>query len=375
MVNKDEISDLIGAIYDTALAPSLWKDVLAKISLFSGGVAASILVKDFVTPSRSFKYKIAAFSERSHLYHRSVESPDPWQSDFPHMSAAHAYKSEAPPLRGARHVSAFYQECGAPRNLNDNILCVLDRSSESYACIRVFHRPGTDFANRVVLRRLRILIPHLQRALAVAKACSARTSEVETFMRMLDSFAPGVFLIDGGGGVIHANAAAHHMVDDKGPVSVVGGRLTLNELGGTKNFPTLIATMLAGTSQSNATIPLHQCGVSHYVAHVIPLFNGTRRSLGEIYAAIAAVIVQQASLDISSTAQAVMTQIFNLTPSEVRVMLGIVDVGGVPETAKALGTSQPTVNKHLQHIFAKTGTRRQAELVKLAASFSNVPIR
>jgi DNA-binding CsgD family transcriptional regulator len=123
------------------------------------------------------------------------------------------------------------------------------------------------------------------------------------------------------------------------------------------------------------TIPLQERDGNHYVAHVIPLFSGARRSIGDIYAAVATVILQQASLDISSMAQAAMARVFNLTPSEIRVMLGIVDIGGVPVTARALGTSQPTVNKHLQHIYAKTGMRRRAELVKLAASFSNVPIR
>jgi DNA-binding CsgD family transcriptional regulator len=42
-------------------------------------------------------------------------------------------------------------------------------------------------------------------------------------------------------------------------------------------------------------------------------------------------------------------------------------VGGVAETADALGISEATVKTHLNHIFAKTGTQRQAELVKLVA--------
>ena len=35
------------------------------------------------------------------------------------------------------------------------------------------------------------------------------------------------------------------------------------------------------------------------------------------------------------------------------------------------GLSQPTVETHLHRVFAKTGTRRQAELVKLVAGYSN----
>jgi DNA-binding CsgD family transcriptional regulator len=55
----------------------------------------------------------------------------------------------------------------------------------------------------------------------------------------------------------------------------------------------------------------------------------------------------------------------------LRVLLAIVDVGGVPEVAEALGLSEATVKTHLHRLFAKTETRRQAELVKLVAGFSN----
>jgi DNA-binding CsgD family transcriptional regulator len=47
----------------------------------------------------------------------------------------------------------------------------------------------------------------------------------------------------------------------------------------------------------------------------------------------------------------------------------IVQIGGVPEVAPVLGISETTVKTHLQRIFAKTETTRQADLVKLVASY------
>jgi DNA-binding CsgD family transcriptional regulator len=43
----------------------------------------------------------------------------------------------------------------------------------------------------------------------------------------------------------------------------------------------------------------------------------------------------------------------------------------VPEAARALGCAETTVKTHLYRVFAKTGATRQADLVKLAAGFSN----
>jgi DNA-binding CsgD family transcriptional regulator len=56
---------------------------------------------------------------------------------------------------------------------------------------------------------------------------------------------------------------------------------------------------------------------------------------------------------------------------ELRVLLAIVEVGGVPEVAEALGVGETTVKSHLSRTYQKTGANRQADLVKLVAAFSN----
>jgi DNA-binding CsgD family transcriptional regulator len=60
-----------------------------------------------------------------------------------------------------------------------------------------------------------------------------------------------------------------------------------------------------------------------------------------------------------------------LTPAELRVLFAIIEVGNVPEVAAVLGLSQSTVKTYLHRLFEKTGTHRQAELVKLVAGYSH----
>jgi DNA-binding CsgD family transcriptional regulator len=107
-----------------------------------------------------------------------------------------------------------------------------------------------------------------------------------------------------------------------------------------------------------------------HVAHVLPLTSGARRRAGSTYAAAAAVFVHKAALD-SPPPQEVIAKLYKLTPTELRVLLAIVEVGGVPEVADALGIAASTVRTHLTQLFAKTGTNRQADLVKLVVRYSN----
>ena len=71
-----------------------------------------------------------------------------------------------------------------------------------------------------------------------------------------------------------------------------------------------------------------------------------------------------------SSRSEVIGKIFKLTPTELRVLLAIVEVGGVPEVAAALGVADTTVRTHVTRLFQKTGATRQADLVKLVAGYA-----
>ena len=117
-------------------------------------------------------------------------------------------------------------------------------------------------------------------------------------------------------------------------------------------------------------MPLTARDGEHYVAHALPLTSGERRRAGRGYAAVAALFVHKAALETPSPPETI-ARLYNLTPTELRVLLAVVEVGGVPEVAEALGIGEATVKTHLHRLFGKTDTARQADLVKLVAGFSS----
>ena len=118
------------------------------------------------------------------------------------------------------------------------------------------------------------------------------------------------------------------------------------------------------------SVPLIARGGERHVAHVLPLTSGARCRAGIATSAAAALFVQKAALDTPSLPE-VIAKAYKLTPTELRVLLAIVEVGGGSEVAEALGVSSETVKGHLGHLYVKTGARRQADLVKLVAGFSS----
>jgi DNA-binding CsgD family transcriptional regulator len=118
-------------------------------------------------------------------------------------------------------------------------------------------------------------------------------------------------------------------------------------------------------------IPLVTRNGDRYVAHILPLTSGARRRVALSCRAGAAVFVHKAAVDGVLPLEAVARQ-FELSAAELRVLVALIEVGGsVPDIAPVLGISEPTVKTHLRRLFEKTDTKRQAELIKLVAGYSN----
>jgi DNA-binding CsgD family transcriptional regulator len=121
---------------------------------------------------------------------------------------------------------------------------------------------------------------------------------------------------------------------------------------------------------SAISVPLTADDGARYVAHVLPLTSGERSRTGSAFKAVAAIFVHRASLDTPAPPE-IIAKTHNLTPTELRVLLAIVQVGGVPEVAESLGVAESTIKTHVKRLYRKTDTSRHADLVKLVAGYSS----
>jgi DNA-binding NarL/FixJ family response regulator len=78
--------------------------------------------------------------------------------------------------------------------------------------------------------------------------------------------------------------------------------------------------------------------------------------------------VSKATLEPPSSAE-VIRDAYQLTRTELRVLLAIVNVGGIREVATTLGIADCTVKTHVRRLLEKTGADRQTDLIKLVAGF------
>jgi DNA-binding CsgD family transcriptional regulator len=219
---------------------------------------------------------------------------------------------------------------------------------------------------------MRLIVPHIRRAVLVSRLVDLKTADAANLAGALDGLSAAMCAVDPAGRIVHANTACHVILDAGDVVSAIGGRIVANDPKIDQAFRELFAAAGSGDAAVGTrgiALPLRAQDGSHYVAHVLPLTSGARRLAGIAYNATVALFICKVARQTRSPPE-IIARAYRLTPSELRVLLGIVEIGGVPETAAALGVAESTIKTHLGNLFVKTGTGRQADLVKVVAGFA-----
>jgi DNA-binding CsgD family transcriptional regulator len=220
---------------------------------------------------------------------------------------------------------------------------------------------------------MRLIAPHVRRAVLIGRAIDLKSLEAETFAHALDSLANAMFLVDATGRIVHANAAGCALTEASSILRSGGGKLIANDAGTNRSLRDIFLAAEGGDTAlgtKGIAMPLRAEDGNYYVAHVLPLTSGLRRRAGVTAAAVAAVFIQKTELAVSAAPE-VIAKTYSLTPTELRVMLALAEVGGAPKVADLLGIAETTVKFHLRNLFDKTGVRRQADLIKLLAGFTS----
>jgi DNA-binding CsgD family transcriptional regulator len=370
--NDDEaLSSIISGIYEAALDAGRWCDVLTDIAEFTGGQAGVLLSKipdnDVLEVDHCAGVDPRYLQSYKERYSRScplarMPFVEPHRIvNLPELVPYNEY------LQGQ-----FYQEWARPQGWLDVANIIVEKSEECCSIFSVIRDEASGLVDGEMRRRMMLVAPHIRRAALVRHAMDCQRAELATFAATLDGLRAGLFLIDADGRIVHANAAGRDILQGDDFLRSVGGRLIARDAQVHQALRDVFAAAAIDATAiglKGTALPLVARDGERYVAHVLPLSQDTRQAAALGSKPAVALFVRKVALESPGPAD-VISQAFKLTPAELRVLLAIVDVGGVPEVAAALGVAESTVKTHLGRLFEKTGAGRQADLVKLAAGFS-----
>jgi DNA-binding NarL/FixJ family response regulator len=360
------LSAVISEIYDAAVDPTLWSQALGSICAFVGGLSSVLYWHDAATERSEALHLFNEDPTYTRLYFEKYLPMNPMfpAATFIDVGVVAAVDDIMPVSELAK--TRFYKEWIEPQGIADALSVNLEKGVTRASMLAI--RTGVPI-NRTMHHRLALLVPHLQRAVAIGRLFEQSQTTEQAFTETLNHVEAAVFLVGAKAELAFVNDVAKRMLGEATLVRQEGDALRAVASEANRILRNIFVAAEKGDASVGVrgiAVPLKDASNEAWFAHVLPLTSGRRRQAGNHLAAVAAVFIRKTAPNALSPLEDIAKG-HKLTASEVRVLDAVLKVNGVRAIAEMLGVSQATVKTHLQNLFRKTGAKRQSELVKLVA--------
>ncbi|NJC33022.1 DNA-binding CsgD family transcriptional regulator [Sphingomonas jejuensis] len=197
----------------------------------------------------------------------------------------------------------------------------------------------------------------------------AQRRRLDGLASALNSTDIAIMLLDGAGHIIFLNDAGRGLLDDVDGVRRVGRGFAATDPADAVKLRVAIEHVIASNrarseAPSDARSPvvsLRRKGERRaLIAAVLPV----ERAPANPSDPVAIVYVFTPDIDVGELLKPIC-QVYSLSPSEIRVAALLAEGNSVTEAAERMRVKVPTLRTYLKQIFAKTGTARQGDLIRL----------
>jgi hypothetical protein len=178
-MKAEQVSDLIGDIYDAALDPSLWRRVLEKTCRFVEAGSALLGIDD--TTKKGVRLVVEWGNDPHYL-----RLHDEYYTRLnPVTVPTLLYGKPGDVLASSDLVpydelvaSRFFREWVAPQGMVDALAMIIEKGATSYAAVIIHRYQEQGRVDETMKQRATLLAPHFRRAIAIGKVIDLHKVEV-----------------------------------------------------------------------------------------------------------------------------------------------------------------------------------------------------
>jgi DNA-binding CsgD family transcriptional regulator len=289
----------------------------------------------------------------------------PWVDE---ESVKKAQPGEVLPIPRGSHAFAatpLYQNVLRPVGLapGPGLFSVAGHDSKGLLGVALVLSRNPDWTPRAVDRAVfELLTQYLIRALKVVQHLFDGRSGIEALLGIFDALVMGVVLLDARGEVSFANRSAAELLGTSAGASRAGSSGAAERKRRTAALHALMRRE-SGTSDAALSYPHPVDGRPLHIVSTPLRRIGASGDLPDGRFATA-LFFGDPGIAVAGSEHA-LADLYDLTPSEERLALRLASGETLAEAAAQLGIRTSTARAALRSVFEKTGTHRQASLVRL----------
>lgn len=268
--------------------------------------------------------------------------------------------------------SAAYHALNKASGLEEGVTVIAARRNTLaviYGFMRSAGKKDFSSAERVFLEKL---APHIRRAVEIDGMLMQANQQVDAFQTLLDQLSTAVILLNSQGMPVYCNAAAERIIAANDGLGIYFNSVSAIYPVAHRALAQAInqALQTDGSAPPAAVEIPRPSGFPPYivVASLMPFPRDTWQYFTDDHRII--LLITDPS-ETPPTAAELFRLLYQLSPAEVRVTESLAEGLSLQETADRLFISLNTAKTHLKHIFTKTNTGRQTELIRVIANLNS----
>jgi DNA-binding CsgD family transcriptional regulator len=359
MVSLGDFSRLVSAIHAAAITPEHWIAAMEAVRSTFGSTSAGLITVE----GTSRVIKSAHLPQNAEVAYREHYRRVDYVLDAVERGPVGLVRS-GEPLVALNARSEFNADWLRPHEMQDGMFVRLTGGCQPTSFLVATPKHSKTFATAERIGLFGALVPHLQQALRSQQHLSDLVHRANDMTEAVDGMRNGVFVVGSGSAVAYVNRVAERILAVGDGVRVLAGRLGLATPAADASLHRHISKAIGRTESGARPGGSLLCpridGERPYVIHVVPFTSAAPE--GHQRRALVIVIDPERHVE---PPRDLLNRLFGLTRAEADIALRVTRGDGLKPISDEMSLSMATVKTHLQHVFAKTGTHRQAELVRL----------
>lgn len=372
-----DIVSAVSAIYEVALEPARWVELLDRLSAMIDAPQASLL---FGSDDLKFsEFGVRRNPEAIALYNEVFGPDDPWYKVVPtYPKGAVLTGQQLKPTREFEH-TPYFNDCQKVGDIYDCLGGFLDPAEDNKSIVCFYRPKGREFFGERERRLFAAFQPHLARMTRIQGEIQASRARTNQLSGALHRLRTGIVVV-ASAGVVFANAAAEAIFARTDGLALTSRRpkaavpeedARLDEALRRALAPPWAARRPRQFGPIGSTLTVSRGQSSRgYVLHVMPLaadFGADATLAAPDPSAVIAITDPAARAE--PTAE-IVRRVLGLTATESRFVITLARGGSIKETAEVLDMTENTGRWHFKNIKSKVGVEHHSDLVRLIASLA-----
>jgi DNA-binding CsgD family transcriptional regulator len=374
-ISEDTVLNLVGKVYDAALDEHKWPSFLEGFASAVGGCSSMLRSADSEAGKAGFVASVGYDPAWRASYCNHFVKLDYLTAALKQFKLGEVRPAEQVFSLSEQRKTELYNDYFIPQDKVHALGSLVAKDGNRTLLFAAQRGKRAGAFGEEQARLMRILTPHVTRAVQVHRRISSVTVEKEWALGALDQLRMGVILTDSLGVPLFVNRAAELILASCKGVSVCLGRLALNNPSETALLHKLIAGAAQGahgvTAGGAATggdmriaLPDRNECLHCLVTPVSPEFSARWDTPVES-GCVAVFLSRPGSLQLPPRR---LTVLYGLSPAEAKLAAKLAEFNSLEQAANDFGISPSTARAQLSSVFAKTGAKGQAELLMLLAT-------